>query len=246
MDESFEVRSALDVQNVLQDMVVVSAGVGEFLDGLVEAAVAVLGGAESVLMVSATLLRPRTRATIVGSSRMAWQLTDMQYRFDDGPSLQVAATGRTAKVDDADADTRFPLYLSAAARSNVRSVLCVPLRLDGPERATLTLYSRRRSAFCDESVGSAELFAQRASTSLKLAVRLARLTDKADHLSAAMKSRTTIDLAAGIIMAQNRCTQDEAIEILRAASSARNMKLRDLAAFVLSNTSEAAVTTHFD
>lgn len=246
MDGGFEVRSVPDVQNMLQDMVVVSACLEDFLGGLVEAAVSVLGGTDPAPLVSAALCRLRTRATIVGSSPMARQLTDMQYRIDDGPSLHAAATGRTAKVDDAGSDARFPLYLSTVARSRIRSVLCVPLRLDGPDRATLTLYSLRPDAFCDESVASVELFAQKASPSLRLAVRLARLTDRADHLTAAMRSRTTIDLAAGVIMAQNRCTQDEAIEILRAASSVRNMKLRDLAAFVLSNTSEAAVTTHSD
>jgi hypothetical protein len=44
----------------------------------------------------------------------------------------------------------------------------------------------------------------------------------------------------------DRCSQAQAIEILRAASSARNMKLRDLALNVLTSTSDAAVTTHLD
>lgn len=45
-----------------------------------------------------------------------------------------------------------------------------------------------------------------------------------------MGSRTVIKLAAGIITGQNRCTQEESIRSLRDASSHRNVKLRDIAA----------------
>ncbi|MHA7210473.1 ANTAR domain-containing protein [Arthrobacter sp. MDT1-65] len=63
----------------------------------------------------------------------------------------------------------------------------------------------------------------------------------------AMESRTTIDLAVGVIMGQNRCSQDEAIKILRAASSGRNVKLRDLASNVLVSLGQTGpVRTHFD
>jgi AmiR/NasT family two-component response regulator len=61
-----------------------------------------------------------------------------------------------------------------------------------------------------------------------------------------MQNRTTIDLACGVIMAQNRCSQDEAIALLTKASSHRNQKLRDLAAEVLARVSDGAVNTHFE
>jgi hypothetical protein len=44
-----------------------------------------------------------------------------------------------------------------------------------------------------------------------------------------MQSRTVINLAYGVIMAQNRCSQAEAMEILTKVSSHRNRKLRDVA-----------------
>lgn len=50
------------------------------------------------------------------------------------------------------------------------------------------------------------------------------------HLQAALASRAVIDQAVGIIMGQNRCTVDEAFEVLRAISQNRNVKLRDIAA----------------
>ena len=52
-----------------------------------------------------------------------------------------------------------------------------------------------------------------------------------------MASRRVIDQAIGVIMAQNRCTGDEAFEVLRRASQHRNVKLRQIAADVVTSVS---------
>ena len=62
-----------------------------------------------------------------------------------------------------------------------------------------------------------------------LAWRLADQVELTHHLETALSSRGFIDQALGIIMSQNRCTAEEAFDILRAASSHRNTKLRDVA-----------------
>jgi AmiR/NasT family two-component response regulator len=86
-----------------------------------------------------------------------------------------------------------------------------------------------------------------ASKALRLAVRISQLAEAKAHLIAAMESRTTIDLATGAIMAQNRCSQETAIRILRIASKTRNVKLRDIAASVVASIShDPRVRTHFD
>jgi len=73
------------------------------------------------------------------------------------------------------------------------------------------------------------------------------LADDRRNLLAAMESRTVIDMAVGAIMAQNRCSQDAALKILRIASSSRNVKLRDVAAHVVTSVGkDPNVLTHFD
>ena len=61
-----------------------------------------------------------------------------------------------------------------------------------------------------------------------------------------MEHRTSIDLACGVVMAQNRCSQEEAMAILTRVSSNRNQKLRDVAADVLKNVTGEEIHTHFD
>ena len=61
-----------------------------------------------------------------------------------------------------------------------------------------------------------------------------------------MHSRTAIDLACGVIMGQNRCSQAEAMEILAKVSSNRNRKLRDVATELIEQLSGKSIETHFD
>ena len=57
-----------------------------------------------------------------------------------------------------------------------------------------------------------ETYSYHASKALRLAVRISQLAEAKTNLAAALESRTTIDLATGAIMAQNRCSQETAID----------------------------------
>ena len=88
-----------------------------------------------------------------------------------------------------------------------------------------------------------------AGQSLRVAIRLAAADRLAEDLKAAMEHRTAIDLATGMIMTQSQCTQDEAVEMLKQASSNRNIKLRDLAESIInarSSANNAKTVTHFE
>lgn len=231
---------------VLQDMVLDSDGVQEFLDGLVTVASTAFTGAHGEVFCGVTLLRPRSMVTVASSSAQAKVMDEVQYGFNDGPCLRAAREGYTVHIPDFLTETRFPEYREAIAAHGVRSALGIPVRLDAGASAGLDFYSTVPHAFTDTSIAVAEGIARDASKSLRLAVRIATLNDTSQHMRAAMESRTTIDLAVGAIMGQNRCNQDEAIKILRAASSGRNIKLRDLAANLLKSLGQTApVRTHF-
>ena len=58
-----------------------------------------------------------------------------------------------------------------------------------------------------------------------------------EQLSSSMESRGLIDQAIGVIMAIRRCTQEEALAILRKASQDQNVKLRDIAATIVAGVS---------
>lgn len=235
------------IRGELQDLVLESAQIDEFLDGMVKIAARELGEITGKTMYSAvTLLRPKRAATVASSSPEARNMDEVQYAFDDGPCLRAAREYTTVVVQDFQEEERFGEYTGAVAGHGIRSALGVPILLEGDANAGLDLYCREPLAFNAESIDAAEQFARRASRSLQIAVRVATLMEHNEHMSVAMENRTTIDLAVGIIMGQNRCSQDEAVNILKAASNARNVKLHAVAAAVVESVNNASATTHFE
>ncbi|RJT74901.1 ANTAR domain-containing protein [Arthrobacter cheniae] len=232
---------------LLQDMVLASDHVQEFLDGLVTVASAAFTSACGEVFCGVTLLRPRSMASVASSSEEARLMDEVQYGFDDGPCLRAAREGETIHIPDFLTESRFPQYREAIAGHGIRSALGIPIRLEAGASAGLDFYATEPYAFTSMSIAVAEGIARDASKSLRLAVRIATLNDKSEHMKTAMESRTVIDLAVGAIMGQNRCSQAEAIAILRTASQGRNTKLRDLAEDLLTSLGQTGtVSTHFD
>ena len=88
------------------------------------------------------------------------------------------------------------------------------------------------------------------SSQTTMALRAGRafrqFSDTAENLKATLETRTAIDVAVGIIMAQNRCSQAEAFDLLRAASSTRNVKLHAVASAIVDGLGRGPARTHFE
>ncbi|RJT81797.1 ANTAR domain-containing protein [Arthrobacter cheniae] len=238
--------SRADVPVFLQNLVLDSPDVEHFLTRLAQVAAVYLSERGREVLCGITLLRPRHAETLASSSEAALKLDEIQYSYGDGPCLTAARTLQLVYVRDTRTDQRWPEYFVAVAEHGMRSILGVPIPLEGEANCALNLYSSAADGFPPEAVRAAEAFARDASKSLRLAVRIAHLSDQAAHLTSALESRTVINLAAGIVMGQNRCSQTTAMNILIAASNSRNIKLRDIAANVVSIASDETPTTHFD
>lgn len=240
-------KSETSLNSALLDLVVESDDAEQFLAGLTRLAAEALSS-QSVgeVLCAVTLLRPRTNATVASNNEHAGRINEIQYDFDDGPCLRAARNGRTVHVKNMEEDGRFPEYRDAVAELGILAALGTPILLNGEAKAALNFYSPHAYAFDDDAVAAAETFAREASTSLRLAIRMAHLSDTSKHLEAALESRTEIDLAVGIIMGQNRCPQDEAIKMLKSASNARNTKLRDIAADIVGSTGQGPAKAHFE
>lgn len=244
--ESSESTEAADTAR-MQDLVLSHAETGEFLTELAVMAAERCSRPDKVVECGITVIRMRRPAAAAASGERAKALDELQNRFGDGPCLAALRSQRTLLVQDLERDGRWPEYARAAAASGVRSVLAVPLLLDGQARAVLNLYAGSLGGFSGADVDTVEGFAIIAARSLRLALVVAQLRESKEDLTAAMRSRTIIDIAIGAVMAQNRCTKSEAFEILVRASNARNIKLKDIAAAVVDSVSgEQGVETHFD
>jgi GAF domain-containing protein len=230
----------------LQDLVLKTGDVKVMLDELADFTALTLSD-PAVAFCSITLLQRKKPVTVASSEKGAVRLDETQYRAGDGPCLTAIREETVIHVPDMRREHRWPDYTAAALAEKVGSSLSVPLVLAGEAEAGLNMYSTRSHGFSGEDIETVESYAYHASKALRLAVRISQLAETKNDLIAALESRTVIDLATGAIMAQNRCSQDSAMKIMKIASSSRNVKLRDIAASVVASLSQdPRVQTHFD
>lgn len=143
-------------------------------------------------------------------------------------------------------ESRWPKYTAAMAGSAMRSILAVPIPLQTTGGAALNCYSPYLGPVADQARKALLDFTDVAARAVTLSVKLQTQAEKTADLAAALESRTAIDLAAGVIMAQTGCDQKEAVRIMVKASNNRNEKLRDVAHSILARFSGTEPTTHFD
>jgi GAF domain-containing protein len=159
---------------------------------------------------------------------------ESQYEASQGPCLHALDSGEIVTVPDITRDDRWTDYLAHALAHGVRSSLSLPLQADGETAGALNLYSRSAHAFDDPTVlSAAAALAAQGGAVLSIAVRQAQQVALTSQLREALASRAVIDQAMGILMAQQRCTADDAFALLRRTSQNRNRKIRDIAADIV-------------
>lgn len=236
--------SFADVAVRLQDLMLGNQPVPQMLEDLAGYTAQRLGGPGRELACNITLARPKKPVARAASSSVARLMNQLEGAYADSPGATAARLSQAVVVPDLRREDRWPEYVLAGRRQGVLSVVSLPLLLDG-DQGLVSLYSPQPAE--PGSTASAEAFVAQASKGLRLALRMAKLQDTKDGLSAAMQTRTVIDLATGAIMAQNRCGQAAAFKVLREASNTRNIKLREIASGVISTVTGGAETfTYFD
>lgn len=183
-----------------------------------EAAVAVL---PNVQYCSITVLTPDGLHTAAPTDERLLALDEQQYRLREGPCFEAATEASHVISSDMRADPRFPRYGPLAAEQGIRAQ--AGLRLyDAPKsQGALNLYSTHVGAFDDSSTLGA-LFAHQAGQAIAYAHEIATLSE-------AVRTRTLIGEAVGIVMERFGLSDERAFAFLKRLSSHRNVKLRDIA-----------------
>lgn len=210
------IASMEDIKSVLDDLTGYAASAMSSTTGIpIECAV--------------TLHRRKRTATIGGSSGRAVVIDRIEQSLGDGPCIEALDTGVPVLLGDVSSDSRWPEYRSALAAAGIASSLGIPVTLKNDAGAVLDFFAPVSGIFSEQAVADGMRFGEMAGKALRLAVRIASADQRAENLKAAMDTRTVIDVASGIIMAQNNCSKDQAFELLRSASNSRNQKLNEIA-----------------
>jgi hypothetical protein len=152
----------------------------------------------------------------------------LHYGLGEWPCEAALSESDHVLVNDIAGDQRFPAFAPGAVEMGVRPMLSTRLVLTKNDRATLNLYWNRPGAFHLAQVPLAAIFASYASLLLLNRIHEDHIMD----LERALESNREIGVAVGILMAEKRCTREEAFEQLAAACQHLNRRLLDIAAEV--------------
>jgi hypothetical protein len=209
------------------------------------AAPAVSDFADSPVECTVTVMRPDGTPSTAATTDGAGGLSRWDQLAGRGPTSRALGGRLTIILNAHSLDKRWDEYPAALRAAGYRSAVAVPLPLERGYRAALTLYSAETNVFTPVVSAKALAFSDVAAKSLVLALQVrAGLAQSAD-LRAAMASRTAINTACGVIMGQNQCSYEAAFQILTAASSHRNLTLRDVAEGILCTLPGGVPPTHF-
>ena len=187
---------------------------------------------------SVTLMENDKASTVVFTGPLAVHLDERQYEVGFGPCLDAAVSGQTITVNNHHPDSSpYPEFSRAALRAGMSHTVSVGLPVAQRVIGGLNLYGSAEPPFDDSAVALAETYASYAAVAVANAALYSSTADLARHMQAAMQSRASIEQAKGIIMAQQRCTPEEAFAVLVRTSQHRNTKLRDLAQSIINSSS---------
>ena len=167
-----------------------------------------------------------TLTTAAATSPRVVESDRIQRETGEGPCFAASQTAELFRVDDTTLDTPWPEWAWAVSKLGIRSALGVPLRTHDRNYGALNLYSEAPSAFGDDEVAVALIFARHASIALDGAA-------KQESLGLAIDARKIIGQAQGIIMERYRVDADRAFDTLLHFSQNNNLKLRDVAKHVV-------------
>ena len=222
----------------LSRVALVGRTLDEVLTEIVSIAARGIPGAEAT---SITLLRGDKAFTAAHSGEMALAADELQYEHGYGPCMDAGRGGVLLRVDDMRTETRWPDYVAHVQQTTpVLSSLSVPLPYQGSSIGALNNYSTKPAAFASpESLSAGLEVAEVIAVAVANADAHAQLFDQARNMRLAMESRSVIEQAKGVLMAQRHVDAEQAFEILREASQRYNRKLRDIAQGIVDSTQES-------
>lgn len=232
--------------------------VADALDSILRLALRTIPGCHCA---SATVFdadgRPSTMAATDDSIR---ELERRQYELADGPGLDAARRLTVNRWSQDEIEQRWPEFSMLAKEAGLRSYLSAGLGFTGageprpagnavadrgarsgePGHGAAGLSLGAINLACRDDDGFSQLDEELltlvsgpASATVVLISRYYQARELVDQLSNGLSSRSEIDQAIGILMAESRCDADTAFTTLARASNNRNVKLRDLAAEIV-------------
>ncbi|MEQ4306132.1 GAF and ANTAR domain-containing protein [Plantactinospora sp. B6F1] len=173
-----------------------------------------------------TVLRAGAPASVAASEPRLGDLDDVRHG-QDGPAMVAIRSRELVWSADLRTETRWRPWTGRALALGVRGVLAVPVDVDEHVVGSINLYAREPGVLTASQQLTAMLLAEHVG--LLLGAVRDRQTGSAGEPENALTAGQVIDQAVGVIMTQRGCPATEALRVLRSASAALAIPLREVA-----------------
>lgn len=193
------------------------------LGGIVTTAAGTVPGVDEC---GVSLLRNRHLETVAATSDVVREIDAVQNRLGEGPCVDAVDENTTYRCADLAADERWPSFGPEAAALGMRSAMGFRLSTLEGTLGSLNLYASKPDAFDDDAQHIGELFARHAAVAL---------TDARtqEQLQTALKTRDAIAMAKGMLIERHGITPDQAFDMLVRTSQRANIKLHEIARWLV-------------
>lgn len=150
-----------------------------------------------------------------------------------GPIIEALTFAEPRRLENADNDQRWPAFSARLVNAGFHGCLALPLATNGDETAVLTLFSREADQFDAIGYDVVLLLTLHAGVVFDNASLYHDSTRLIGQLQNALRTRSLVGRAQGLLMSRFGHDSDASFGVLRRASQNANIKLRDLAAAVV-------------
>jgi GAF domain-containing protein len=224
----------------LAALVVTTASLDELLVGIAELTA---GAVPAAVSASVAVTAPAWSGHAIAVDERAARLEALQRQHGAGPGRDALQAACAIEAVDLRTERRWPAFAHAAAGARVLAVRAVPMLVrDGAPIGVLTVYGAAPNAFDPADRALADRIAGFATVAVTGTMRSYDDTTLSARLRQALVSRSAIDQAIGIVMAEQNCSPEKALAFLRVTARSRGTTLQLIAADLVALTEATALS----
>jgi len=172
---------------------------------------------------------------VVATDEAGRRLEHAQLQTSEGPCIAAYEGREPVAADDIATDPRWRRLADALSDSRIRSVLGVPIHLEGAPVGTLNVYRSSPVVWGDDVTSALVRFADVAEQLMRAAVTAERAGELAAQLTYALEHRAPIERAVGFLLASRGMSQPDAFDLLRSAARSSRRRIGEVAHEVLAS-----------
>lgn len=226
---SGETLGVLETAALLRELTAGLISSSDFDDALDQLVRTCQDAVPGVTWCSVTVLQAGEPASVAASDPAVRALDGVQYGAD-GPAMTAIRRRDLVLVEDLRAESRWQPWVRRALELGVHGALSAPVDIDDHVIGSINLYAATPGVLTAQRQLTGMLIAEHAGLLLAAVRDRARDAELAGELDGSVAGGEVIGQAIGVIMTQRGCAAPEALEVLRTASTALAIPLREVAA----------------